>query len=56
MRMFRHAQNRKTIQRTNVYKVSRKELIVYVESNNFNHLYLFEEDSTFASWTANLVD
>ena len=33
MRMFKHAQNRKTLQRTNVYKVSRKELIVYISLN-----------------------
>ena len=33
MRMFKHAQNRKTLQMTNVYKVSKKELIVYVSLN-----------------------
>ena len=30
MRMIKHAQDRKTLQRTNVYKVLKKELIVYV--------------------------
>lgn len=33
MKMFNNAQNRETLQRTNVYKVSRKELIVYVSLN-----------------------
>ena len=33
MRMFKHVQNRKTLQRINVYKVSRKELIVYISLN-----------------------